>query len=362
MGRRSKTRTEVQAYLVFYDFNLWSNFTYHLDDPEGWRRVRSVRRAHDHRAGCESGPGISRWRSHADPQQLRPGPSSTTSSRTSGSRRALVGSTPRSSEDDEVRVQRARGCGGVARAQLTEWLRVLGGLRGDFYWFDVEAISLPENSGQRVRRYLRAPRWVVVSGAVGFDRDLPQLRSRPSTATTRGARPSPSTPRAASQQTRVDPLVKSEGAEIGMRTTWIPGLAVNVGALVARARLRAALRRGRWEHRSPAGPAVATASSSRTSGARSTWLAIDADVTLHRVRVHRHGSGRGRNPRGDLAHGGGGRRRGSSPSGPSGASVSATSVLARSSRTDSVESDRDDLGQSPGRVGVSPSCSAASST
>jgi hypothetical protein len=107
-------------------------------------------------------------------------------------------------------------------AEVLPWMRAYVGMRGDVYWFDVDAESLAANSGNDSAG-IASPKVGVALGPwasselyLNYGRGFHSNDARGTTITTDPITGAPADP--------VDPLVASQGAEIGGRTTWIPGL------------------------------------------------------------------------------------------------------------------------------------------
>ena len=117
--------------------------------------------------------------------------------------------------------RRARGVFVEAQSRWRPWLRTTLGVRGDAYTFDVTS-DRPENSGtthggdrepegvRRLRARRAPPSCISAAGSA-------------STATTRAARRSRSIRCTGDPARRVDPLVRSRGAEIGVAGQSVPG-------------------------------------------------------------------------------------------------------------------------------------------
>ncbi len=206
------------AYWFRYDLDLFSNFTYFLADPVNGDQFEQADRRNvygwtgqwsrvDRWAGrtVRNSAGFELRQDRIDPVGLH----------ATRARQRL--STTR--EDDVV-----QGSGGIYAAnelQWTDWLRSLVGLRYDRYRFDV-ASSTAENSGD-VSAGITSPKLSVifgpwqrtelfVNGGYGFhSNDARGVTIRIDPAT--GDAVDPATP-----------LVRSKGAELGLRTEAIASL------------------------------------------------------------------------------------------------------------------------------------------
>ena len=211
--------TKAQAYAVFYDFNLWSNFTYFLDDPVQGDEFQQV----DERTilGFEVSQGLTHRIGSAHVHQtigLQARHDIITDvGLYDTANRQRLGVV----RDDEVEVTSV-GLHWSAEARMLPWLRATAGLRGDLYWFEVDSLTLAENSGNESAA-LASPKLGLVFGP-WYDSELylnygRGFHSNDARGTTIRVDPSTGEP-----AQRVDPLVATEGAEVGARTTWLPGL------------------------------------------------------------------------------------------------------------------------------------------
>lgn len=210
--------TKASAYLVYYTLDLFSNFTFFLDDPDNGDQFEQM----DQRVtvgGNLSQTWFTRWLNttmdHTLGFQIRHDAIPAVSLHKTLRRERL--STVRDDTVHETSV-------GMYYQQLTQWLpkvRTTLGLRGDVLVFDVES-NLPVNTGHRTAAIF-SPKlglvlgpWarteVYLNGGFGF-------HSNDARGTT--IRVDPGSGEIAP---RVDPLVRTKGAEIGVRSTWIPGL------------------------------------------------------------------------------------------------------------------------------------------
>ena len=212
------SRSRVTGYFVAYDLDLFSNFTYFLDDPvngdqfhQADRRVVSgVRASHERLARLAGRPveyraGVQLRRDDIDLLGLY---------RTRARERL---STVR---EDRV-TQHAAGVWTDVDIRWTPWLRSIAGVRADRYRFRVTA-DVPNNSGA-ASAGIASPKGALVlgpwrrtefyvNGGYGFhsnDARGVTLRMNPADH---------------SAADGVTPLVRTRGAEIGARTVVIPGV------------------------------------------------------------------------------------------------------------------------------------------
>ena len=222
-GRSGVTR--VMAYGYYYDMDLFSNFTYFLNDPvrgdqfeQPDKRFVSGLKASQvffhriGRAGAESTVGL-----QVRNDSIRNGLHLTESRR----RHALV---------RRDRVQETSVSPYVEnRAHWRNWLRTTLGARVDAFRFSVSDSNRAENSGRRTAT-LVSPKaglilgpWagteIYANGGLGFhSNDARGVNTRvdPSTGAATDGAGEPILP--------AKPLVRTRGAEIGARTTWVKGL------------------------------------------------------------------------------------------------------------------------------------------
>jgi hypothetical protein len=215
--------TRLRGYALIYDLQLFSNFTYFLDDPENGdqfeqaddRRVAGFDLTRDWalRLGgreIESSAGL----------QLRYDDIENGLFHTRARQRLAV------TRQDEIG-QLQGGLFYQARVRWAPKIRTMAGLRADYWRADVES-NLAANSGTR-DQILFSPKLSVVLGpwsntevylnaGYGFhsnDARGATIRVDPRTGETVG---------------RVEPLVRAKSGDVGLRGTWIRGLQTTVSA------------------------------------------------------------------------------------------------------------------------------------
>jgi len=214
----ANSATKFGAFVYYYDLDLYSNFTYFLDDPvngdqflQSDRRIVSgVRASHTVYSTLFERPsdwtvGLQVRNDYIDDVALR---------------HTIAKQTLDTTRQDRVN-ELTVGLFVENRTTWNEWLRTTIGLRGDYFQFDVNSDN-DFNSGND-EDFILSPKAGVVfgpfnqtefylNGGMGFhSNDARGVNTRidPSTgAAVPGA----------------DPLVRTYGAEIGVRTTLIPGL------------------------------------------------------------------------------------------------------------------------------------------
>lgn len=212
-------RTEVNAYVFHYRLNLFSNFTFFLDDP-----VNGDQFEQEDRRYVLGGQVAQTWTTdwwklpmeHTVGLQVRHDFIPTVGLHRTRERQRR--STTREDRVAETSVS-------LYYRNRTQWLpkfRTESGLRGDIFVFDVDSDTLAANSGQR-HDAIVSPKLSLVFGPWastevylngGFG--LHSNDARGATITI--------DPQSGERAERVDPLVRSRGAEVGVRSTWIPHL------------------------------------------------------------------------------------------------------------------------------------------
>lgn len=214
----SRTSTRGTAYLLRNSLNLFSNFTFFLDDPEhgdqfeqAERRVAAGGRVTHRRLGrlfdrhVESAVGVQIRRDWLEPVGLYH----------TEARRRL--STTR---EDRVR-QTMVGVYGQSELEWTRALRTTLGLRTDVYEFDVTSDN-PANSG-RGAAALVSPKFGAVFGPWAATEIYANAGAGFHSNDARGA-VTRIDPNSGDRADAVTPLVQARGAEVGVRTVKLRGL------------------------------------------------------------------------------------------------------------------------------------------
>jgi hypothetical protein len=291
--QRGLVHTSLDAYAVRYDFTLFSNFTYFLDNPAGGDQIRQ----RDHRTiyGIEA-------------QQRRV---FTVASRAQQWRYGLQTRF----DDADVSLGRSadRQLAGIVRADLvrqgsagtwtsleSQWsrrIRTVLGVRGDAYAFDVRS-DRSENSGNR-RAFLASPKASLIvrasdgvelyaGGGLGFhsnDARGTTIHTDPVS----GDRVSP-----------VDPLVRSTGGELGVRLSGPRDLRTTISLWTLRLNSEL-LFVGDAGTTEPQGRSARTGVSMANYWRPASSLALDADLSFTNARYRDAAPGETRVP-GALEH------------------------------------------------------------
>ncbi|MEM7391900.1 MAG: TonB-dependent receptor, partial [Verrucomicrobiota bacterium] len=218
-NRQGGAETRGHAYVSYYNFNLWSDFTYFLSDPVNGDQFRQFDErvtvggelVHE-RPGEWGGWSVD----NAFGLQVRHDRISEVGLEQTRARRFVA--PIRKDEVDETAV-------GLYVRNTTYWtdrLRSVFGLRGDAVFFDVDNEGFSENSGSENDQLLQPKLSVIyevadrtelyVSGGMGYHRN----DGRGTTTVT--------DPGTGESVRPVDPLVQSVGGEVGLRSTLLPGL------------------------------------------------------------------------------------------------------------------------------------------
>ncbi len=197
----------VDAYAIDYSLDLWSNFTYFLDDPDGGDQFQQVddRTIFGFRLSQQWDRGRSRWRLGADGRL------------DDIDRVALLRTAQRQEtgtvRDDAVR-ESSLGVYVANEFRLTERLRSYVGVRRDQYEFDVDS-TLVANSGSAsagITSYKASLAYRPAESLELYASYGTGFHSNDARGTTISIDPVSGDP-----ADRVDPLVGSRGAELGAR-------------------------------------------------------------------------------------------------------------------------------------------------
>jgi TonB dependent receptor-like, beta-barrel/TonB-dependent Receptor Plug Domain len=206
-------RTQWQAYIIDYEINLWSNFTYLLDDPV---QGDQFKQADDRTIYGGSYDrfwvgGRDKHFHHSLGAELRYDDITNVGLYQTRARQHL--STIR---EDSVEQASAGLFYELAWRFTADWRAVLG-IRGDYYWFDVDALN-PANSGDDADTIV-SPKGSLIYAfsdtseaylSVGYG--FHSNDARGVSITVDPATGLPVSP--------VDPLVESRGGELGFKTVW----------------------------------------------------------------------------------------------------------------------------------------------
>jgi hypothetical protein len=209
--------SKVNAYMIANQLDLWSNFTYFMDDPlhgdqfaQPDKRVTSgVNASHSWHQHTETGNTETTIGVQLQNDNIFNGLYSTHARRTLSVTR-----------QDHI----VESSAGVYVENNTRWndsLRTVAGARVDSYRFDVQS-DLAANSG-KANDHLASPSLSLIYGPWQTAEVYANFGSGLHSNDARGATLAidPKTGLAAN---KVQPLVRSRGLEFGARTAWLPGL------------------------------------------------------------------------------------------------------------------------------------------
>ena len=211
-------RYEIDAYAIRYSLNLFSNFTYFLDNPVQGDQFEQA----DRRTVYGIHPRVTFVGKIGSFDMLnRIG----LQGRFDDIDQVALFSTIAQNRFSTTRDDKVReGSLGIYAENATQWLswfRSVAGIRADYYRFDVNS-SLAVNSG-KVGDHVFSPKlnlvfgpWTKTEYFANFGRGFHSNDARGTTIRVDPKTGLPADP--------VTPLVKSEGAEIGVRTEIIPNL------------------------------------------------------------------------------------------------------------------------------------------
>lgn len=288
--RGASSRTQAAAWLLDYRLDLFSNFTYALNDPINGDQFGQADRR---RAGGFSGSHTvyDRWGAFevdntvgVDTRidRIRPVGLYATHGRS-------ILSTTREDRVD----QRSLGLYAQNQTRWLEKFRTVAGLRADFYRFAVDS-NIAANSGAANDRML-SPKlsaifgpWETTELYMNYGHGF---HSNDARGTTLSVDPS-----SGSAAQRVTPLVKTRGYEIGMRSEPLPGwqTTLSLWALNIDSELLFVGDAGITE---PSRPSRRHGVEWNNLYAVNSWLAVDADIALTRARF------RGEDPAGNYIPG-----------------------------------------------------------
>jgi outer membrane receptor protein involved in Fe transport len=270
-------RVVVDAYAIRSTLNLWSNFTYFLDDTtNGDQFEQSERRTvlglhprvefFGKLAGMDSifKIGLQARRDDIDPVALYHTVD-----------REVIGVT----RQDKV-VESSVGIYAEETLHVTEKFRTILGLRGDQYYFDVDS-NIPQNSG-KVDGAIVSPKlslifgpWAKTEYFINYGYGFHSNDARGTTITV--------DPGSGAPADKVDPLVRSKGAEVGLRTEIVPNLESSIALwqLKLDSELLFVGDAGTTE---PSRPSKRTGIEWTNHYKPYSWLLLDLDLSLSRTR------------------------------------------------------------------------------
>ncbi|HEY9420006.1 MAG TPA: TonB-dependent receptor [Thermoanaerobaculia bacterium] len=273
---RETALTRIQAYALRYGLDLFSNFTYFLDDPENGDQFEQVDDRNVAGFQVERQWG---WDWSGREVEAAVGVQARVDDISNGLFHTRERQRLATTRRDDVR-QVGAGPYAQARVRWNPWLRTVTGLRADYFHADVES-DLAVNSGTEddvilspKLSFLLGP-WNKTEVYLNFGHGFHSNDARGATI-----RIDPRTGEAAQ---RVDPLVRARSADLGFRSQLLPGLqtAVTVFGLELDSELVFVGDAGNTE----AGrPSRRTGVEVQSFWRPLSWLSVDADAALSRAR------------------------------------------------------------------------------
>lgn len=218
---RDRGSLRFTAFLYHYDLDLFSNFTYFLDDPDNGDQFEQTDRRLVGGANFESERTVSLF---ARPTQLSWGLGLRGDDIDNGLFHTAARQRLSTTRADSIR-QYSGGPWAEAHVAWNDWLRTTLGYRVDLYAVDVES-NLAANSDS-VERVIGSPKLGFAFGPWAHTELYLNLGYGFHSNDARGAtiRVDPSSGEPAD---RVDPMVRGRAADLGMRGEWLPGLATTL--------------------------------------------------------------------------------------------------------------------------------------
>ncbi|HEY7514699.1 MAG TPA: TonB-dependent receptor [Vicinamibacteria bacterium] len=204
--------TVAKAYAVDYGLDLFSNFTYFLDDPENGDQFEQF----DERTvlgASVSQRFLSAWFGR-DVESVAGVEGRFDLIPTVGLYHTREGARLETIREDDV-TQSSGAAYFQTRIQWTPWLRTTGGVRGDLFRFDVKSDD-PANTGARTAS-LASPKLGLVLGPWSQTEAYVNWGWGFHSNDARGAVQTRD-PRTGDPVDPVDPIVRAKGAEVGART------------------------------------------------------------------------------------------------------------------------------------------------
>lgn len=219
-SRGKAYKNAVDLYAVYYDVDLFSNFTYFLENPlRGDQIDQSERRLLLGGSGEQTwfGQAFGLEVDHSLGVQLRH--DHIMDEALNHSQNRQVFETVRRDDIDQTNL----GLYGRSQIRWLEKFRTIAGVRGDFFVFDVNSRTLASNSGV-TDAALFSPKLSLIFGPWYDTEFFINLGEGFHSNAARGVtlRFDPTGP--ATPMPGVDPLVKTRGAEVGWRSQYLPGL------------------------------------------------------------------------------------------------------------------------------------------
>ncbi|MFC5453371.1 TonB-dependent receptor [Prosthecobacter fluviatilis] len=218
-----RTTTRANAYAGFYDLDLFSNFTFYMDSFARGDTLGDQFEQRDHRWFL--GGELARdWRFDALGQEQRftLGVQLRTDIITGlGLYNTAQRQRWNTVREDDI-TQSTYGLYAEAELKPARWLRIIPGVRGDVFQFNVEKSNLPENAGSLTKGIV-SPKLSMVFGPWAKTEFYVNAGMGFHSNDARGVNIT-TDPNTGLPADRVNPLVRTYGAEFGIRNESIPKL------------------------------------------------------------------------------------------------------------------------------------------
>ncbi|MDB5762827.1 MAG: tonB-dependent Receptor Plug domain protein [Herminiimonas sp.] len=213
----AESSSDINAYVIHNKLDLFSNFTYFLNDPVNGdqfaqpdrRTTTGINMSHSWR-----GPWLGRQSENTVGLQLQN--DNIFNGLFSTAARQILSTT----REDHI-VESSAGAYFENRTEWTDKFRTVAGVRGDYYRFDVNSDN-PANSGKASDNII-SPKLSLIFGPWAKTEYYFNIGSGFHSNDARGTTITVD-PKSGSPVDRVTPLVRSKGLEVGVRTEIIPGL------------------------------------------------------------------------------------------------------------------------------------------
>jgi opacity protein-like surface antigen/outer membrane receptor protein involved in Fe transport len=269
---------KANAYLVKETMNLWNNFTWFTTDPMNGDQF------HQHDGRIYGGAGVSRTINGT----LFSRPTETlfgVQTRYDDIDVSLGNTAGRLFLSNTLVDHVGEGNVGIYAqntTRWTDWFRTTAGWRGDYFWASVNSILQPANSGN-AQAAIGSPKFTMTFGpfyktelfiAAGMGYHSNDARG----VTATQVAGDPTTP-----QDTTPFLVRSRGAEIGVRTKAIPNLDSSISLFYLHQNSELVFE-GDTGTTAPGPPSQRTGIEITNNYRLASWMSVDADVALARAR------------------------------------------------------------------------------
>ena len=269
---------KANAYFSKYTLNLWNNFTWFTTDPMNGDQF------HQHDDRIYGGAGVSRTINST----LFGRPTETlfgVQTRYDDIDVSLGNTSQRFFLANTLVDHVGEGNVGIYAqntTRWTDWFRTTAGWRGDYFWTSVNSILQQANSGN-AQAAIGSPKFTMTFGpfyktelflAAGMGYHSNDARGVTSTQVAGD----PTTP-----QDTVPFLVRSRGAEIGVRTKAIPNLDSSISLFYLHQGSELVFE-GDTGTTSPGPPSTRTGIEFTNNYRLASWMSVDADLALSRAR------------------------------------------------------------------------------